>query len=126
MFSGGDYDEVARWLENFVRAHAKRENLRVEAVVETEGAREGQSYGVRLRLGEDLRPAPPTPRAGKGTRAGSRPAGQRSWWARRCAGSSRGRPCSRSATAAVASSCATTTGATPTVARSRAPKTRRP
>jgi hypothetical protein len=61
MFSGGDYDEVARWLENFVRAHAKRENLRVEAVLETERAREGQSYGVRLRLGEGLRPAPPTP-----------------------------------------------------------------
>lgn len=59
MFSGGDYEEVARWLRNFVRAHAKRENLRVEAVVETEGAREGQSYGVRLRLGQGLRPAPP-------------------------------------------------------------------
>ena len=61
MFSGGDYEEVARWLHNFVRAHAKRENLRVEAVVETEGPREGQSYGVRLRLGEALRPAPPAP-----------------------------------------------------------------
>jgi hypothetical protein len=57
MFSGGDYEEVARWLRNFVLAHAKRENLRVEAVVETEGPREGQSYGVRLRLGEGLRPA---------------------------------------------------------------------
>ena len=52
MFSGGDYEEVARWLHNFVRAHAKRENLRVEAVVETEGPRGGQSYGVRLRLGD--------------------------------------------------------------------------
>jgi hypothetical protein len=61
MFSGGDYEEVARWLLNFVRAHAKRENLRVEAVVETEGPREGQSYGVRLRLGEALRPVPPAP-----------------------------------------------------------------
>src|SRR5258705_5391395 len=61
MFSGGDYEEVARWLHNFVRAHAKRENLRVEAVVEAEGPREGQSYGVRLRLGEALRPAPPAP-----------------------------------------------------------------
>jgi hypothetical protein len=61
MFSGGDYEEVARWLRNFVVAHAKRENLRVEAVVDTEGAREGRSYGVRLRLGEDLRPAPPEP-----------------------------------------------------------------
>ncbi|HXJ85044.1 MAG TPA: hypothetical protein VMS64_40920 [Candidatus Methylomirabilis sp.] len=56
MFSGGDYDEVARWLRNFVTAHAKRENLRAEAVVETEGEREGSSYGVRLRLGEALHP----------------------------------------------------------------------
>jgi len=60
MFSGGDYEEVARWLRNFVLAHAKRENLRVEALVETEGPREGQSYGVRLRLGLAMRPAPPT------------------------------------------------------------------
>jgi hypothetical protein len=56
MFSGGDYDEVARWLRNFVTSHAKRENLRAEAVVETEGPREGKSYDVRLRLGEALRP----------------------------------------------------------------------
>ena len=61
MFSGGEYDEVARWLRNFVASHAKRENLRVEPEVDTEGPREGQSYGVRLRLGEALRPAPPTP-----------------------------------------------------------------
>ena len=61
MFSGGEYEEVARWLRNFVVAHAKRENLRVEAVVEADGPREGQSYGVRLRLGEGLRPAPPGP-----------------------------------------------------------------
>jgi hypothetical protein len=61
MFSGGDYQEVARWLRNFVISHAKRENPRVEAVVEAAGAREGQSYGVRLRLGHGLRPAPPAP-----------------------------------------------------------------
>ncbi|HSL52555.1 MAG TPA: hypothetical protein VK878_26090 [Candidatus Deferrimicrobiaceae bacterium] len=61
MFSGGEYEEVARWLRNFVIAHAKRENLRVEAVVESEGPREGQSYGVRLRLGAGLAPAPPAP-----------------------------------------------------------------
>src|SRR4029453_10360331 len=61
MFSGGDYEEVARWLRNFVAAHAKRENLRVEAVVDTEGPREGQSYGGGLRLGGGLRPAPPAP-----------------------------------------------------------------
>jgi len=59
MFSGGDYAEVARWLENFVTSHAKRENVRVEALVEADGPREGESYGVRLRLGEALRPEPP-------------------------------------------------------------------
>jgi hypothetical protein len=58
MFSGGDYEEVARWLSNFARSHAKREHPRVEAVVDQVGAREGKSYGVRLRLGERLVPAP--------------------------------------------------------------------
>jgi hypothetical protein len=56
MFSGGDYEEVARWLRNFVVSHGKRENLRVEGVVDAVGAREGKSYGVRLRLGERLLP----------------------------------------------------------------------
>ena len=56
MFSGGDYSEVGRWLWNFVEAHAKRENLRVEALVDAAGAREGKSYGVRLRLAERLLP----------------------------------------------------------------------
>src|SRR5687768_5488508 len=56
MFSGGDYPEVGRWLWNFVEAHAKRANLRVEALVDAEGAREGHSYGVRLRLGGQLLP----------------------------------------------------------------------
>jgi hypothetical protein len=56
MFSGGDYVEVGRWLRNFVTSHAKRENPRVEAVVEAEGPREGRSYGVRLELGRALRP----------------------------------------------------------------------
>jgi len=56
MFSGGDYEEVARWLRNFVTSHAKRENLRAEAVVEPEGPREGERYGVRLRLGETWSP----------------------------------------------------------------------
>jgi len=54
MFSGGDYDEVARWLENFATSHAKRENLRAECALDTEGAREGKSYGLRLRVGEHL------------------------------------------------------------------------
>ncbi len=56
MFSGGDSEEVARWLRTVVTSHAKRENLRAVAVVEAEGPREGESYGVRLRLGEALRP----------------------------------------------------------------------
>ncbi len=61
MFSGGDYDEVARWLGNFAVSHAKRENAKAEAVLETEGSREGSSYGLRLRLGERLLPAPGQP-----------------------------------------------------------------
>lgn len=56
MFSGGDYEEVGRWLRNFVASHGKREDPRVEAVVDGAGAREGQSYGVRLRLGGRLLP----------------------------------------------------------------------
>jgi hypothetical protein len=51
MFSGGDYAEVAHWLRNFVASHAKRENPRVEVVLEADGPREGQSYGVRVELG---------------------------------------------------------------------------
>ena len=54
MFSGGDYHEVARWLENFVNSHAKREDPRAECVLDTDGPREGTSYGVRVRLGERL------------------------------------------------------------------------
>jgi hypothetical protein len=56
MFSGGDYEEVARWLTNFVRSHAKREGPRAEAVIDTAGPRAGQSYGVRVRLGDRLEP----------------------------------------------------------------------
>jgi hypothetical protein len=62
MFSGGDYEEVGRWLLNFVTSHAKRESPRLEGAVETAGPREGQSYGVRVRLDERLLPplgAPP-------------------------------------------------------------------
>ena len=61
MFSGGDYEEVARWLANFVTSHAKRESPRVEAIVEAEGARENRSYGVRLRLGARVSPPPGAP-----------------------------------------------------------------
>ena len=58
MFAGGDYEEVSRWLRNFVASHAKREDPRVEAVIDTEGAREGNRHGVRLRLGEAVLPPP--------------------------------------------------------------------
>ena len=54
MFSGGSYDDVARWLRNFLRSHAKREDPRVEVVFETGDAREGVSYAARLRRGERL------------------------------------------------------------------------
>lgn len=50
-FSGGSYDEVRRWLWNFLTSHAKREDPRVEVEVEAGDAREGRSYGVRLVLG---------------------------------------------------------------------------
>ena len=52
MFSGGDYHEVARWLENFGTSHAKRENLRAECALDTEGVREGTSFGLSVRVGE--------------------------------------------------------------------------
>jgi hypothetical protein len=55
MFSGGDYEEVARWLLLFLNAHAKRETPRIEARVETDD--KGQTtYGVRLRLGQRQSP----------------------------------------------------------------------
>ena len=56
MFAGGSYHEVARWLQNFVASHAKRESPRLEANLEVSGAREGNSYGVRLRLGDQSLP----------------------------------------------------------------------
>ena len=52
MFSGGTYDEVARWLRNFLTSHAKRVSPRVEAVLDDDDEREGRSYGAWLRLGE--------------------------------------------------------------------------
>jgi hypothetical protein len=54
MFSGGSYEDVARWLRNFLVSHAKREDPRVEVVFEAGDAHEGVSYGARLRLGERL------------------------------------------------------------------------
>lgn len=54
MFSGGSYEEVARWLENFLLSHAKREHPRIEVELDGGDAREGRSYGARLRLGDRL------------------------------------------------------------------------
>jgi hypothetical protein len=54
MFSGGDYDEVARWLENFATSHAKREDLHAECALDTEGPRGGTSYGLRVKVGDRL------------------------------------------------------------------------
>jgi len=56
VFAGGSYHEVARWLQNAVASHAKRESPRLEASVEVSGAREGISYGVRVRLGDQYLP----------------------------------------------------------------------
>lgn len=56
MFAGGSYGDVARWLRNFLRSHAKREDPRVEVVLDAGDGREGLSYAARLRLGEQLSP----------------------------------------------------------------------
>ena len=56
MFSGGSYDEVARWLRNFLAAHAKRGNVRAEVELEAGEGREGTSYAARVRLGGQLTP----------------------------------------------------------------------
>jgi hypothetical protein len=52
MFSGGTYDEVARWLRNFLTSHTKREDPRLEVEFETGDEREGKTYGAHLRLGD--------------------------------------------------------------------------
>ena len=54
MFSGGTYDEVARWLRNFLAAHAKREDVHAEVELEAGEEREGTSYAARVRLGDRL------------------------------------------------------------------------
>jgi hypothetical protein len=51
-----DYQEVAAWLGNFVRSHAKRVDERLEVLVDASGPREGRSYGVRLVLGSRVHP----------------------------------------------------------------------
>ena len=56
MFSGGSYDEVARWLKMFLNSHAKREHPRVEAVFDDDDSRENVSYAAWLQLGERTSP----------------------------------------------------------------------
>ena len=51
-FSGGSYDDVARWLHNFLMSHAKRENLKAEVDLDAGDEREGKSYGARIKVGE--------------------------------------------------------------------------
>jgi hypothetical protein len=53
-FSGGSYAEVARWLQNFLTSHAKRQDPRAEVELEVGDDREGQSYAARFRLGERI------------------------------------------------------------------------
>jgi hypothetical protein len=54
MFSGGSYDEVERWLRVFLTSHAKRENPRIEVVLDEDDALQDRGYRARLRLGERL------------------------------------------------------------------------
>jgi len=56
VFSGGTYHEVARWLWNFLTAHAKRVDPRIEVVLDEDDEREGKSYGARLRFGHRFGP----------------------------------------------------------------------
>ena len=58
MFSGGSYEDVQRWLKNFLTSHAKRENPRAEVVLDEDDALEGRAYRARIhvrdRVGEAL------------------------------------------------------------------------
>ena len=56
MFSGGSYDEVARWLKMFLNSHAKREQPRIEATLDDDEARENVSYAARLVLDDRTSP----------------------------------------------------------------------
>ena len=51
-FSGGSYEDVARWLHNFLTSHAKREEFRAEVQFEAGDEREGKGYAARFRLGD--------------------------------------------------------------------------
>ena len=52
MFSGGSYDEVERWLKNFLTSHAKRENPRAEVLLDEDDALAGRAYRARLHVGD--------------------------------------------------------------------------
>jgi len=52
VFSGGSYDEVARWLRVFLTSHAKREHPRIEVALDEDAALQGRAYRARLRFGE--------------------------------------------------------------------------
>src|ERR1700731_4215179 len=106
MFSGGEYEEVARWLRNFVASHAKRENLRAEPVGDTEGPRAGGGGGPRGPRGRGRASG-----CACGWGPGSLPrrprlrssSVSRRW--RRTGGASRGAPASRGACAHLRASC---------------------
>src|SRR5262249_18636639 len=51
-----NYLETGAWLEGFIRSHAKREDVRIEVLLDMAGPREGRSYGLRLRLGPHASP----------------------------------------------------------------------
>ena len=52
MFSGGSFDEVERWLKNFLTSHAKRENPRAEVLLDEDDALAGRAYRARLHVGD--------------------------------------------------------------------------
>jgi hypothetical protein len=52
VFSGGSYDEVARWLRVFLTSHAKREHSRIEVVLDEDDALRRRGYRTRLRFGD--------------------------------------------------------------------------
>jgi hypothetical protein len=56
VFSGGSYEEVARWLKMFLNSHAKREHPRIEAMLDDDEARENVSYAARLVLDDRTSP----------------------------------------------------------------------
>ena len=53
-FSGGSYEEVARWLHNFLTSHAKREDVHAEVELKSGDEREEKSYGARFQLGDQV------------------------------------------------------------------------